>query len=90
MSKENAFPAVSVPAHWHPLALIVHVVAARPSAGDETLNQMTSTVATSAFAIFPMLGEQIMGGVGGWWGGVGVGVGGLRLVGGWGGELIHS
>ena len=71
MSKENAFPAVSVPAHWHPLALIVHVVAARPSAGDETLNQMTSTVATSAFAIFPMLGEQIMGGVGGWWGGWG-------------------
>ena len=33
---------------------------ARPSAGDETLNQlqMTSTVATSSFAIFPMLGEQ--------------------------------
>ena len=52
MSKENAFPAVSVPAHWHPLALIVHVVASRPSAGDETLNQMTSTVATSSFAIF--------------------------------------
>ena len=75
MSKENAFPAVSVPAHWHSLALIVHVVAARPSAGDETLNQMTSTVATSAFAIFPMLGEQIMGGVGGWGWGVAVGGG---------------
>ena len=57
MSKENGFPAVSVPAHWHPLALIVHVVAARPRARDETQNQMAS-VDTSAFAILPRLSKE--------------------------------
>ena len=72
MSKENAFPAVSVPAHWHSLALIVHVVAARPSAGDETLNQMTSTVATSSFAIFAT--QKVEGPPNGWVGGWGWGV----------------